>query len=122
MPPSAILAQLRLNATASGELYLPGLGGGVLVGVLGWGGLPGGSLRLLGVGQNLNEPVLAVQQTRGGLISAFDGRGGSVASPVCSYSAAGRFQLKSLSGTAVLIFKRLCDHGDVKAPPTLQLL
>lgn len=36
MPPSAILAQLRLNATASGELYLPGLGGGVVVG----GGLP----------------------------------------------------------------------------------
>lgn len=32
MPPSAILAQLRLNATASGELYLPGLGGGVVVG------------------------------------------------------------------------------------------
>lgn len=37
MPPSAILAQLRLNATASGELYLPGLGGGVVV----VGGLPG---------------------------------------------------------------------------------
>lgn len=39
MPPSAILAQLRLNATASGELYLPGLGGGVVVG--GGGGFRG---------------------------------------------------------------------------------